>query len=109
MDNYKHSGRTMEFTAPSGGLTSGQVYKVQDTVGVVVADTAYGDTAVMNLDGVYSVPKAAVAFTKGARIWWDNSALAATTATGSNTLIGVADETVASGVTEAAVRWNGSF
>lgn len=110
MNNYVQCGKSIQVTAPTGGFTSGSVYKVGDTVGVAIADVAASEEGILSVDGVYNVAKAsAVTFTQGNRVWWDDSNSEFTTTTGGNTLVGTAMADVATGVVTADVRWNSSF
>lgn len=106
----------------------GDVLYTQNTTGALVASGAgvllgalFGVAAnrsavdtdlVLNLDGVFRLPKAASqAWTVGARVYWDNTNKVCTTTASGNTLIGVAWAPVAGGAgdTEGRVRLNGSF
>jgi predicted RecA/RadA family phage recombinase len=109
MNNYLQSGQRLQITAPTGGFTAGACYKTGDSLGVAETTVAGSEEGILLTEGVFTLPKAAVAFTQGNRVWWDDSAKAMTTVTGGNTLAGIATTTVASGVTTAPVRLNGSF
>lgn len=82
------SGDVLDFTAPSGGVTSGDVVVAGKFAGVAAASAAEGETASINLKGVYELPKAAQAFTQGALLYWDDTNDVLTTTSTSNTFIG---------------------
>lgn len=83
---------SLKFTAPTGGLTSGQLYKVGDVVGVVVETVLVGETAVL----IYRCPKILVAkragtgitFAVGAKVYYRSAGPDLTNATTGNVLCG---------------------
>lgn len=109
MNNYVSSGERVDLVVPSGGVVGGTFYKVSDMIGCAVRTAAEGETGTLIVEGILTAPKAAVAFTVGARVFWDDSAKNFTTVTGGNTLAGISVETIASGVATAPIRLNGSF
>ncbi|WP_373354079.1 DUF2190 family protein [Pseudoroseicyclus sp. CXY001] len=109
MKNFKAQGETLTFTA-GAAYASGDGVVVGTIFGVAVNDVASGEEGVLNLLGVYELPKAASqAWTVGAAIFWDESAAEATTVAEDNRLIGVAMEARGSGAEEVLglVRLNG--
>lgn len=110
MKNFIQPGDILTLTAPSGGVVSGNVYKINDLIVVAVHSAAVGEDFEGRCTGVMEVPKASAdSFSAGAKIYWNDSSKEMTTTSGGNTLVGVASETVASGIDVAPVRWNGSF
>jgi predicted RecA/RadA family phage recombinase len=97
---------SLSFTAPTGGLTAGQLYKVGDTVGVVVSTVAAGATAVL----IYRCPKIVVkkrvgtgiVFAAGAKVYYRSAGPDLTNATTGNVLCGRA--IVAAGATDDEVE-----
>lgn len=107
MRNFIAVGNTMEFTA-AADVASGAVVVVEDVVGIAAGDVADGASGVLNLGGVYELPKAAAQpWAAGTRVYWNGSA--ATTTEASNTLLGVAYRAAASAAETGYVRLNGSF
>lgn len=111
MKNFKSQGNTLTFLA-AAAYSSGDPVLVGTIFGVAAGDIALGAEGVINLTGVYDLPKtASQAWTVGAAVHWDAAAGAVTTVAEDNTLIGVAFAEVGSGAEETlgTVRLNGSF
>lgn len=75
MRNYVQEGKTLTFTAPTGGVVSGGGYMIGGAF--VVAAFAAAQTLPFEGDvvGVFDLPKAtAIAFAEGERVFWDNTA-----------------------------------
>ena len=108
MRNFVSQGTTLEFTA-SSDVKSGDVVAVGAFIGIAAGDVDNGDKGIVNLTGVYDVPKAgSQAWQIGDRVYWD-AALnagdgAATTDEEGNTLMGVAVAAVGSGAEETIGR-----
>jgi predicted RecA/RadA family phage recombinase len=112
MRNYIKSGDVMTFTAPGGGVVSGQPYLIGATLVIATTSAAATQPFEGRVTGVYSVAKAASqAWVEGAIVYWDNTARNFTTTVGSNTKAGIAAAAVGSGAGETTglVRLNGSF
>ena len=110
MKNFIARGDAITITA-GADIESGDGVLVGSIFGVAAGDIANGAEGVINLTGVYDLPKApSQAWTVGAKVYWDNTAKACTTTVGSNTLIGVAVLAVGStaGETVGRVRLNGT-
>ena len=112
--NLKQPGDTMTITAGSN-ITSGQVVKVGEILGVAATDIASGSTGAIYIEGVFTVPKVSGAvIAQGESLTWDVSAgafddNAATPATGDVTgAPAVAFEAAGNGVTTLAVRFTGT-
>lgn len=83
---------SVKFTAPTGGVTAGQMYAVGSLIGVVAEAADAGKSAVL----IYrcekiSVPKVAstgVTFTVGAKVYYNSTLKKVTNATTGNTLCG---------------------
>lgn len=70
MKNFFEKGETATVIVPSGGFVSGQTVVVGDMVGISSGVYAEGDTAVLNLCGVYALPKAtAGAIAQGVKVY----------------------------------------
>lgn len=73
MKNFKHNGKTLNFTA-SAALTSGQLLAIGLLVGIVAGAYANGDEGVLNLEGVYEVPcKSTDVVAVGDQLYFDES------------------------------------
>ena len=106
-NNFRHSGQSMTFTAPVGGVVSGVGLLIGQLYVVPTASAAAGELFGGMVTGVHVQAKAAgQAWTEGQLIYFNGTALT-TTAT-SNTLIGCAAEAAASANTTGVVRLNGS-
>lgn len=90
MKNYVCSGERIDVTVPAGGLTSGQVYLLGTKVVVMVTGGVEGDVCEAATEGVFTIPKATGAVSKGQALYWDDTAKNLTTTVGSNTYAGYA-------------------
>ena len=110
MKNFVARGDTLNWTNTTGAdVASGEAVLAGGILGVAAGDIADTEQGVLNLGGVYALPKvASQAWTVGAKIYWTSGGNATTTATG-NTLIGVAWAPVGSSADETTgqVRLNG--
>ncbi len=108
MKNFVSAGSQLTVPAPAA-VTSGAGVLVGSIFGVANAATESGADVVLTVAGVFDLPKAAVALTVGATVYWDNSAKAVTTTASGNTKIGVAVAAALSGAATGRVRLNGAF
>lgn len=109
MQNYLGDGELITIAAPSP-VVSGQGLLVGAFFGICLAATAQGQPLELWLKGIYQLPKnAAEVWALGAAIYWDNTAMLATTTAGGNTKIGVAVAAAANPSSSGNVRLNGSF
>lgn len=90
MKNYICTGERLDVAAPSGGLTSGQVYIVGSKATVVVSGGAEGVLCSVMTEGVFELAKAVGAITIGQRLFWDSTNSCLTTTAGGNTYVGYA-------------------
>jgi predicted RecA/RadA family phage recombinase len=90
MKNFVADGKSIQLTAPSGGVTGGSIYKQGVLIGVVVASAAEGEQFTLMLAGAYSgLPKtASQAWAVGDKLYWDATAGSLTTTSTSNTYAG---------------------
>ena len=110
MNNFIQPGATRPFTAPTGGVVSGGVYKIGQRLVVATGDKAEAEIFQGQTVGVFSVTKVgSQAWTVGALVYWDDSNKYFTTTTSSNLLAGDAFEAVGSGAGETTgkVHLNG--
>lgn len=113
MNNYVQAGSLIPFTA-GADVTSGQVVRAGNILGVATGDVANGASGLLCIEGVFTVPKVSAAvIAAGESLTWDASAAAfddnaATPATGDVTgAPAVAFEAAGNGVTSIAVRFTG--
>lgn len=72
MKNQRSLGQSIHYVAPVGGLTGGDPVLVGELFGVVVGDVDAGSTAVVALEGEFSLPKVSgTAITQGQALYWD--------------------------------------
>jgi predicted RecA/RadA family phage recombinase len=102
MKNFVAVGDTLTITA-GADIDSGDGVLVGSIFGVAAGDIANGAEGVINLRGVYDLPKVgSQAWTVGVRVYWTGTAC--TTTASSNKLIGVAVAAVGSGAGETTGR-----
>ena len=111
--NYVQDGRVIQFTA-GATITSGQVVRIGQILGVALDDVANGAVGQAQTHGVFDVPKVSAAvIAAGESLVWDASAAAfddnaATPATGDvSGAAAVAFEAAGNGVTTIAVMFTG--
>lgn len=109
MNNFIQPGEVQTFTAPSGGVVSGTVYKIGQVVCVAAADVAQTLPFEGKIRGVFTLPKAtSQSWTEGALLYWDDSAKKFTTTSGGNRLAGHAVEAADSADTTGTVYLDGA-
>jgi predicted RecA/RadA family phage recombinase len=105
MKNFLQPGQAIDIVAPQGGLTAGQYYRIGGLAGVVASTAAEGETTVLHLTGVYTLPKkTGTAWSVGDVLYWDASNAEFTKTGGANSPAGVAAAAAASGDATGAVR-----
>lgn len=110
MKNYIQPGDSLTFTAPAGGVLSGNAYLIGRCFGIAAGDAADAAPFVLKTEGVFEVAKvSAQAWTAGAAIYWDNTAKLFTTVVSTNWFVGVATEAAANPTAVGRVRLNGSM
>ncbi|APZ52174.1 DUF2190 family protein [Salipiger abyssi] len=107
MKNYIQAGNVITFTA-AATTAAGQGVLQGALFGVAATDAASGEEFEAAVTGVFELPKAAGALTKGQKVYWSSAnANVTATATG-NTLIGAVIEAAADAASLAKVRLNGT-
>lgn len=107
MKNFIARGDALEITA-GADIASGAGVKVGVLFGVAAGNIANGAQGIINLTGVYELPKvSAQAWTQGAAIYWTGTACTTATTAG-NLLIGVAAQAAANPSATGMVRLNGA-
>lgn len=110
MKNKIKDGKTINYTA-SADIESGDLVVVGVRVGVAVTDIANGESGVLEMEGVFELPKATGAISQGALVYWDADGTPVggasgdgclTTTSSANTLAGYVVE--AAGETAATVK-----
>lgn len=108
MKNYVSSGKVMEYTAPSGGVTSGTGVLIGSLLVIPTFSAAEAAKFTGVAVGVVTHAKtSAQAWTEGAKLYWDNSAKVFTTTSSGNTLVGVAAAAAANPSATGSVRLDG--
>ena len=102
MKNYVQKGEKIQFIA-TVAVDSGEVVDVGALSGVAAGACAIGETVVVELEGVYTVPKLAGAITLGAKLYHDGNGNATTTVSTHN-FLGYAFTAQASGDATVNVR-----
>jgi predicted RecA/RadA family phage recombinase len=98
MKNFVQDGDVITLTAPSGGVVSGQGYKIGSLIVIATETVAQALPFPALVEGVVTHAKpGSQAWTEGVKIYWDDSAHNFTTTSSSNTLCGVAAAAVDSG------------
>jgi predicted RecA/RadA family phage recombinase len=113
--NFVQPGKVIDYTnATAAAISSGDVVKVGQILGVALGDIAIGESGSVQIDGVFTVPKVSAAvIAQGESLTWDVSAgafddNAATPATGDVTgPAAVAFEAAGNTITEIDVRFTG--
>ena len=106
MKNWVQPGITVTVIAPVA-VNSGDGLLVGALFGVATATAAIGTNVEMITVGVVDLPKAAVAITQGAKLYWDNTAKTLTTTATGNTMVGCAIVAAAVGDSTVRMRLNG--
>jgi predicted RecA/RadA family phage recombinase len=106
MRNWIQPGDIVTVVAPVA-VNSGEGLLVGALFGVAVSTAAISTNVELSTTGVVDLPKAAVAVTQGAKLYWDNTAKNVTTTVGTNILIGCAIVAAVIGDATVRVRLNG--
>jgi len=107
MKNYVQDGKSLDFTA-SGTITSGQLVQVGNLHGVATTGATTGQQVVLQLEGVYTLPKlvaaAGDACVLGEPVYFSSGSVSGTDASGTRLPVGIAMEAAAQAVTTVKVR-----
>lgn len=105
---YLGPGDTLEFTAPSGGVTAGVPVLIGDTLVVPTSSVAQGLPFRGKSTGLHTVPKAgSQAWSEGVVVYWDNTAKNFTTTATANRRAGIAAAAAQSSDTTGVVKLAG--
>lgn len=106
MKNYVMSGDTITLASAARALSSGGGVLVGNLFGVASDDIASGAAGEIAVVGVYDLAKDASVFAQGDKVYWDDTAHAATSTATANKLIGVALQAQVTGDATVRVRLN---
>jgi predicted RecA/RadA family phage recombinase len=106
MKNYIQPGTNLTMPAPET-VIAGQAILIGSLFGVASSDAISGSYMDLVTEGVFTLPKANVSITLGAKLYWDDAAKKVTTVSAGNAYIGAAVEAVATVALTAPVRLNG--
>lgn len=70
--NFVQDGNVIDYTAATG-ISSGELVLIGTTLAVAVTDIPAGATGALAVEGVYRLPKAAVAIQAGEKLIYDAS------------------------------------
>ena len=107
MNNYSGPGNSITITA-AAAITAGDLVASNALLGVAANDAASGASVVLEIEGVFLLPKAAGVISAGDKVDYDASAdgvgKGITPASGDIEDCGVAKETVVTGATHILVK-----
>lgn len=107
--NFVQAGKTLRFTAPSGGVVNGRCHLIGTLPVIAEFTAAEGEPFEGTTEGVYELPKTSGdVYAEGVKVYLIAATGVTTTTASGNTLIGAASEAAASGTTLAKVRLNGT-
>lgn len=99
MRNYRHPGEVLTFTAPSGGVVSGNGYLIGNTFVVAAIDAAVGTKFTGQTKGVVNLPKLSTdVVAEGVSLYWDSGNARLTVTATNNTYAGTAEGAAGNGV-----------
>ncbi|MEQ8376572.1 MAG: DUF2190 family protein [Hoeflea sp. D1-CHI-28] len=107
MKNFIQSGNHLTFTA-AAVVSAGDAVFQGALFGVAATDADTGDDFEAAVTGVFELPKAAGALTKGQKAYWNSSNGNVTGTASGNTLIGAVTVAAADAATLVQVRLNGT-
>ncbi len=87
--NFIEKGEVLQVTA-SQNIESGSLVVIGNIAGVAISDIAQNETGAVQIYGVFSLTKAALAINQGAKVYWDAVNNNVTTTVATNVQIGVA-------------------
>ena len=103
MKNFVQDGNVLTVTAPTGGVSSGDLIIVGAIAGVCAYDAPQTEEVEIAVTGVFELKKASGQINEGAQVWWDSTPGNVVNATQAGAFpIGVAVK--AAGTNDATVR-----
>lgn len=105
MKNFVQDGNTMTYTAPAD-VSSGDVVKINNIVGIVKKDAKAGEEMVLVLVGVFKdlAKETGQSWSEGEAVYWDNANSRFTKTSAGNTEAGTAAEDATSAAGTGIVR-----
>lgn len=107
MQNFVHPGDVLAFTAPAGGIASGEGHLFGALFGIAATSAPEGQKVSVQVEGVFTLPKATGGLSEGQAIYWDTAAKHCTATATGNSLIGHAAAAAAADSATATVRLAG--
>ncbi len=105
MRNFVQEGDILSLVNGTGvAIVSGEAMLSGALFGVAQTGVAIGAVGAFKTTGVFTLPKAALAITQGAALYWDDAANNLTTASAGNTLVAKAAVAALLGDTIVAAR-----
>lgn len=103
---FIQEGKSIDHVA-SGAVAAGDVVVLDNMIGIAKSPIDDTDTGALSVEGVFSLPKAAVAVTVGQKVYWDSSATqCVVTPASDDYFLGLAVEAAASGDARVKVKIN---
>lgn len=108
--NFIQPGDTMDFTAPAGGVVSGNAYLIGNLLVVALVDAAVGVSFAGRTNGVWTLPKDGTALAgEGSLAYWDTATSSITNAPSLTAYrVGTAAAAAAAGDATCKVRLSGT-
>lgn len=107
MKNFIQPGNHLTFTA-TVDIAAGDAVFEGALFGIAATDAATGEDFEAALTGVFQLPKASGALTKGQKVYWNSTNGNVTGTASGNTLIGAVTAAAADSATSCDVRLNGA-
>lgn len=109
MNTYRHKGDSISVTTPTGGMVSGQLYKIGSLIGVAALTSLEGAPNELKTTGVFELSKtSAQAWAVGDDVFMDTSTRVLTKASAAGlVLVGMATQVAANPSATGYVRLNG--
>lgn len=101
MKNWITSGKTVTVASAGRTASSGAGLLTGNLFGIISDDVVSGAACEIVTEGVFDLAKDSSTFAQGDKVYWDNTAFAATSTSSGNKLIGVA---IADAVVASTVR-----
>ncbi len=106
MKNFIKTGNYITFTA-AAAVSSGDAVFQGAIFGIAATDAETGEDFEAAVTGVFELPKASGALTKGQKVYWNTSNSNVTGTASGNTLIGAVISAATDEATSCPVRLNG--
>lgn len=105
MNNFKATGNSVEFTAPTGGVTAGLLYFIGNLAVVASVTALVGVKFVGVIAGIFSLVKTTgTAWTEGQPLYWDIAGAKASTDPSAGPYVGTSTAIAVSGAAVGNVK-----